>query len=90
MDRVFRDVTAMGNDAMFPGDCIDDIAEGSDELDGPHGLYESLRQSQNFNQITTLGHPSFPESSQPFPLGYEAFPQESKPFPQGSPFPHGP
>lgn len=54
MDRVFRDVTAMGNDAMFPGDGIDDvIAEGFDESDGPPGLHGSVPHADEFNETTT-------------------------------------
>ncbi|XP_058228351.1 uncharacterized protein LOC131336499 isoform X1 [Rhododendron vialii] len=51
MDRVFRDVTAMGKDAMFPGDGIDDIAEGSDESDGPRGLHGSVPQADDYNKL---------------------------------------
>ncbi|KAF7150643.1 hypothetical protein RHSIM_Rhsim02G0172700 [Rhododendron simsii] len=34
MDHVYHDVTAMGNDYIFPGEGIEEITEGSDELDG--------------------------------------------------------
>ncbi|KAG5531999.1 hypothetical protein RHGRI_026574 [Rhododendron griersonianum] len=53
MGCVFRDVTAMGNDAMFPGDGINEIGEGSDESDGPGGLHRPVRQSDDFNNTTT-------------------------------------
>lgn len=53
MDRVFRDVTAMGNDAMFPGDGIDDIAEGSDESDELRDLHGSVPHADDFNETTT-------------------------------------
>ncbi|KAE9460315.1 hypothetical protein C3L33_07788, partial [Rhododendron williamsianum] len=53
MGYVFRDVTAMGNDAMFLGDGINEIGEGSDESDGPGGLHRPVRQSDDFNNTTT-------------------------------------
>ncbi|XP_058216577.1 L10-interacting MYB domain-containing protein-like [Rhododendron vialii] len=53
MARVFRDVTAMGNEAMFPGDGIDDIAEGFDESDGPRDLHGSVPHADDLNEITT-------------------------------------
>ncbi|XP_058205069.1 L10-interacting MYB domain-containing protein-like [Rhododendron vialii] len=54
MARVFRDVTAMGNEAMFLGDGIDDIAEGSDESDGPRDLHGSVPHADDLNETTPV------------------------------------
>ncbi|XP_058219392.1 uncharacterized protein LOC131329961 [Rhododendron vialii] len=46
MDRVFHDVTTMGNEAIFPGEGIEEIAERSGESDGMRGHGGSFPQSQ--------------------------------------------
>ncbi|KAF7125086.1 hypothetical protein RHSIM_Rhsim12G0127300 [Rhododendron simsii] len=53
MDRVFRDVTCMGNEAMFPGDSADNVAEGSDESNGPPGRDGSVPHANESNETTT-------------------------------------
>ncbi|KAF7147996.1 hypothetical protein RHSIM_Rhsim03G0199200 [Rhododendron simsii] len=45
MDRVFCDVTGMENEAIFPGEGIEEIAEGSGEADGM-----SLKHGGSFPQ----------------------------------------
>lgn len=54
MDRVFRDVTTMGNDAIFLGEGLEKIGEGSDESNGMCVHGESFSQSQDRYQ-TPIG-----------------------------------
>ncbi|KAG5524228.1 hypothetical protein RHGRI_031034 [Rhododendron griersonianum] len=47
MDRVFCDVTAMGNDVIFLGEGLEKIGEGSNESNGMRVHGESFSQSQD-------------------------------------------